>query len=78
MATDPAAQMVRCPKCGKRQPFRTPHAVYRCDQQGGCGAMFDDEPDEGGSHDDRNPAARLEREERRKEHQQARRTARRI
>lgn len=29
--------------------------------------MFDDEPDEGSDYDDRNPARRLEREERMKE-----------
>jgi hypothetical protein len=38
--------------------------LYHCR---GCGAIFDDEPDEGGDWSDGNPAARLEREERRRE-----------
>jgi len=32
-----------------------------------CKRLFDDSPDEGGDFSDRNPAVRLEREERRKQ-----------
>lgn len=69
--TNPALS-VACPRCGRRQPKRAPNTIYRCDGPHACGAMFDDNPDEGGSHDDRNPAARLEREEWRQEARQRR------
>lgn len=72
-AASDSAAMVACPQCGRRQPARSPHAVYRCDGQHGCGAMFDDDPQEGGDCDDRNPAARLEREERAAERERERR-----
>jgi hypothetical protein len=53
---------VRCPKCGRRQNKSTlPDAMYWC---GVCQVQFDDDPDEGGDYSARNPAARLEREER--------------
>jgi hypothetical protein len=57
----------RCPRCGHNRHVvvgsgKPPDRVHYC---GGCRGMFDDEPDEGGSHGDR-PDARLIREEERK------------
>lgn len=65
--------IIRCLRCGRTQPRRGPTAIYICEH---CRAMFDDDPDEGGDFSDRNPAARLEREERNEERrrQQRRRT----
>jgi ribosomal protein L37AE/L43A len=55
------AEVVRCPKCNRPQPKRGSHdTIYWCEH---CRCQFDDEPDEGGTYDDRNPARRLEREE---------------
>lgn len=53
---------VKCPKCGRVQVNRGINAIYWCDH---CQAPFDNDPDEGGDWSDRNPAARLEREEKR-------------
>jgi hypothetical protein len=55
----------RCPKCNRKGV--PAGSLYRC--PAGCG-FFDNNPDEGGSFDDRDPSRRLEREE---EMQQARR-----
>lgn len=38
--------------------------LYWCQR---CQGLFDNDPDEGGTHSDRNPAVRIEREERRQE-----------
>jgi ribosomal protein L37AE/L43A len=54
---------VSCPRCSRKQPRRTPDAIYWCEN---CRCQFDDDPDEGGDYSSRNPAARLEREERRR------------
>lgn len=51
-----------CPKC--KRPTVVAGALFRCPK---CGGFYDDNPDEGGDFSDRNPAARLEREERRRE-----------
>lgn len=51
-----------CPRC--RKPGRPVNGYYVCPI---CGGIFDDDPNEGGDHSDRNPAVRLEREERRRE-----------
>lgn len=53
--------VVRCPKCNRSQPYRSPDALYRCPA---CEMTFDREGDDGGDYSDVNPAARLEREER--------------
>lgn len=53
---------VSCPQCGTKQTDRGSTAIYFCDK---CRVQFDNDPDEGGTYSDRNPAARLEREERR-------------
>lgn len=55
-----------CPQCGRKksvQPQGTCGDMFRCKA---CGAVFDSDPEEGGDYSTFNPAARLEREERRK------------
>ena len=52
----------RCPRCNVKG---TPQGdVFWCRR---CQCLFDDEPAEGGDYSDRNPAARLEREERQRQ-----------
>lgn len=53
--------VANCPKCGRSCKSNTD--VWYCGQ---CQFQFDNDPDEGGDFDDRNPAARMEREERRR------------
>lgn len=55
-----ANSKVQCPKCGRTCDRGL--SLHYC---GYCRMQFDDDPDEGGTYHDRNPAARLEREERR-------------
>jgi ribosomal protein L37AE/L43A len=59
---DQDVPIVKCPKCERGQVNRGVNAIYWCDH---CHAQFDGDPDEGGDWSDRNPAARLEREEKR-------------
>lgn len=61
----PAANLPKCPVCRSNKSVlaRKGDATYQCL---GCSAWFDSDPDEGGDYSDRNPAARLEREERRR------------
>lgn len=67
--TTATTEVVRCPGCNRPQPKRGSHdSIYWC---GHCRCQFDDDPDDGGTHDDRNPAARMEREERMKENRRA-------
>jgi len=50
-----------CPWCGRRKSVsQAGEGQYWCSH---CKRLFDDDPDEGGDYSDRNPAARLEREE---------------
>ena len=52
-------------RCGRRKTVRQrSDGQYVCSH---CGCIWDAEPDEGGDYCDRNPAARLEREERQRE-----------
>lgn len=51
---------VQCPKC--RRMCDRGLSLHYC---AWCQMQFDDDPDEAGDYDNRNPAARLEREERR-------------
>jgi DNA-directed RNA polymerase subunit RPC12/RpoP len=51
---------VACPRCGSKQTIRGVDGWYTCH---GCGGLFDDDPDEGGTHMN-NPAGRMERGER--------------
>lgn len=63
MRRDSKTPKVACPRCGKKQPEQNPNTIYFCS---GCSGMFDSTPDEGGDYSSRNPAERLEREERKK------------
>lgn len=51
----------KCIGCGRRKAVQRVGDYLKCSA---CGALFDEEPDEGDDYSDRNPAARLEREER--------------
>jgi len=54
--------VVQCPKCRRKQPKRGGHdTIYFCEH---CQAIFDDDPEEGGSHSDTDPSWRLQRIER--------------
>ena len=67
--TKPTAEVVRCPRCNRPQPKRgSRDTIYYCEF---CRGMFDDDPTDGGDYSDRNPAARIEREERMKENRRA-------
>lgn len=60
-----------CPMCGtSKKSTAMAGGMFRC---GNCGGLYDREPHEGGTHSTFNPAARLEREERRRERHQRRR-----
>jgi hypothetical protein len=62
-------QRPKCPRCRTNKHVvvgsgKFPDREHYCQ---GCQGMFDDtDPEEGGTYSDRNPAARMEREERRK------------
>jgi len=56
-----------CPRCRTNKQIVPQGDLYVCRR---CGALLDDDPDEGGDYSDRSPAARLEREERRRAAQQ--------
>lgn len=51
---DKNQRTVACPKCGRKQSYRTADALYFC-----CGRQFDDSPDEGGDYFS-DPTKRLE------------------
>lgn len=51
-----------CPRCGSRRTAERGE-LFACAD---CEALFDGNPNEGGDWSDHNPAARLEREERRR------------
>lgn len=60
-----ATNQPKCPQCGRRKTVRRVSDFHHCSA---CGIHFDgDDPDEGGTYSDRNPAARLEREDRARE-----------
>jgi ribosomal protein L37AE/L43A len=62
-------QKPRCPRCGTPNHVvvgsgKYPDRIHYCEK---CRGMFDDsDPNEGGDYSDRNPAARMERDERRR------------
>lgn len=56
-----------CPRCGPRHRNKVSQIGTKLWLCGHCNMMFDDDPDEGGDFDDRNPARRLEREENRQQ-----------
>lgn len=62
-AKDTGPSKVRCPKCGTPQTPGAGQTIFFCHK---CRMQFDNDPDEGGDFSDRNPAARLEREDRRR------------
>lgn len=51
----------KCINCGRIKAVERTAEAYHCRA---CGIFFDDDPDEGSDHSSRNPAARLEREDR--------------
>ena len=53
--------MNRCPLCNSPKITPLGRHWFRCAT---CGAHFDNDPGEGGDYSDRNPSARLERQER--------------
>lgn len=53
-----------CIRCGRRKAVQRIGELLKCTA---CGAIFDDDPEEGGDYSARNPAARMERQERRRE-----------
>lgn len=54
-----------CPRCGtNRQVTNHGREEFFC---GKCSGIFDANPDEGGTHSDFSPSARLERQERRQQ-----------
>lgn len=61
---------VACPRCNRKQQKRGLDAMYFCEN---CRCQFDADPNEGGDFSDRNPAARIEREERRKNSRRSKR-----
>lgn len=67
MAKTPAGQ---CPRCNQKLFKLGPDSTAYCEN---CKAYVSDTPDEGGDYSDRNPSARLEREERRKANEKLRR-----
>jgi ribosomal protein L37AE/L43A len=66
--------LVYCPRCGRTQARRGPDSIYWCEHCRGC---FDDDPGEGGTYSDRDPSARIERQERLERVKGRNRTARR-
>lgn len=60
-----------CIRCGRKSSVvAAGGGLFKCTK---CGALFDDEPDEGGDYSDRNPALRMERADRARERRQPRR-----
>lgn len=55
-----------CPKCGHRHRNAVSEVESRLWYCTRCNMMFDDDPDDGGDFDDRDPSRRLEREEARR------------
>lgn len=54
----------KCPKCGRRKaviPQGLRGDLFICTH---CNHPFDSDPDEGGDYSDRDPSARLQRQER--------------
>lgn len=56
---------IACPRCKRKQPLRTPDALYKCD---GCGGLFDNEPNEGSDYFS-DPSRRMEKQEERRQQQ---------
>lgn len=63
---------MRCPRCGSKRVTKLSQHEYvhhNCpkmpDKMDTRDCYFDDQPEEGGDYDDRDPSRRLERQERR-------------
>lgn len=50
----------KCPHCGTAKQVSACGELYHCKR---CGGLFDDDPEEGGDYDDRDPSKRLLRRE---------------
>jgi ribosomal protein L37AE/L43A len=50
-----------CPRCGRIASVARQGGLFYCRA---CAALFDDDPNEGGDYSDRDPSARIERQER--------------
>jgi rubredoxin len=55
------ASKPKCIGCGRIKSVQVVGEFFKCSA---CGVLFDSDPNEGSDHSDRNPAARLEREDR--------------
>ena len=53
---------MRCPFCGSKRVAKLSAHMFRCAT---CDRYFDDDPNEGGDYDDRDPSRRLIRQEER-------------
>lgn len=60
----PKNKKPECPACSSRDSEPHDGDCFYCRK---CGGIFDDSPDDGGDYSDFNPAARLERAERKAE-----------
>jgi len=59
-----------CPRCRTGKHVRPVRGdLFECTR---CHAVFDEDPDEGGDYSDKNPSARLERQERQMKRQRKR------
>ncbi len=65
-------RQVACPKCNRKQPYRSADSIYFCDE---CRMQFDDSPDEGGTYFS-DPSRRMELEDERRAQKQQRTKAR--
>lgn len=60
-----ANEFPACIQCGRRKTIvKLASEQFKCT---GCGCLFDSNPDEGGTYSDKNPAARLERDDRQRD-----------
>lgn len=50
-----------CPQCGNKSGIQQIGLTFKCPR---CRALYDNDPDEGGTFSDRNPSARLDRQDR--------------
>lgn len=54
------SQLPKCPVCGTNAGTVAQGEMFFCRR---CNGLFDGDPNEGGDYSDRNPGARLERDE---------------
>ena len=63
MTSKPGPKGQRCPACDGQLVAQGSSGFFACRK---CGGIVDSDPDEGGDYSDRDPSARLQRQERRK------------